>query len=70
MADTVASGGFNFRPFDASVRLAEVILGPNCGESEDDVRDLVAGHDPGAVVFRARLAWKHFKVVPFESSVP
>lgn len=67
--DTVAGRVLQFRPFDGEVKLAEVVLGPNCGESIDDVRQLVAAHYPDAIVFKARLAWKHFKVVPLESSV-
>ena len=63
-------GRFHFYPFDVHLRLAEVILGPQCELPIDAVRDLTNARYPNAVVFRARLALKFFKVVPQESSVP
>ena len=68
--ETIAGRVMQFRPFDAKVKLTEVILGEKCAESLVDIRHLVAAHCPGAIVFKARLAWKHFKVVPVESTVP
>ena len=70
LEEAIAGRVMQFRPFDSKVRLAEVILGPHCTESLSDVRQLVTTHSPGAIAFKARLAWKHFKVVPLESSVP
>jgi hypothetical protein len=58
-----------FRQFDERLVLREVILGPKCAEDLEQLR----GHPAlrrGVRVFKARLAWNHFKVVPVESSVP
>ena len=63
-------GTLHFRSFDSELRLAEVILGPNCNESLESVQTVVAHHWPSARTYRSRLAWQHFKVVPLESSVP
>jgi hypothetical protein len=63
-------GPLYFRRFDASLRLAEVILGPNCAESVEEVRRVVQTNSQGAITFKARPAWQHFKVVPLESTVP
>lgn len=63
-------GSLHFRPFDEKLQLAEVILGPNCVESLEDVRRIVARHCSAARTYKARLAWQHFKVVPMERSVP
>ncbi len=70
LASTVPRDGLYFRSLDSTVRLAEVILGPLCTESLTDMRMLVYQHYPSAITFKARLAWKHFKVVPYESTVP
>jgi Protein of unknown function (DUF2971) len=70
LASAVPHGALHFRPLDATIRLAEVILGPLCTESLTDIRALVDHHCPGVITFKARLAWKHFKVVPYESLVP
>jgi len=65
----VESGNLKFRLFDNRLRLREIILGPKCINDVLDVRDLAARHR-GVRIFKARLAWNHFKVVPVESSVP
>jgi len=56
-------GGLHFWPFDENMRLAEVILGPRCGEKLSTVATLVAKTNPNAVVFKARLAFRSFRVV-------
>lgn len=70
LTEATAVGTLHFRPFDNKLRLAEVVLGPNCAEPLEDVRRIVARHHPEARTYKARLAWQHFKVVPMESSVP
>jgi len=67
--EATTEGDLQFHPFDESLQLAEVILGPNCETSLDDVRTLVLQQYPQAHTFCARLAWQHFKVVPKESTV-
>jgi hypothetical protein len=69
LTTAVQVGTLHFLPFSNSLQLAEVILGPSCTELLEDVRQVVRKHCPKARVFKARLAWKHFKVVPQESSV-
>ena len=66
----VNEGMLHFCRFDSTLKLAEVILGPQCSLSLDSVRELTQAHHPHAVIFQARLAFKHFKVVPDESTVP
>jgi len=55
--------GLYFRPFDKDLRLAEVILGPRNGLSLPAIRELTDTTNRGAVVFRARLAFRSFDVV-------
>lgn len=65
----VNEGMLHFCRFDSTLKLAEVILGPQCSLSLDSVREFTQTHHPHAVVFRARLAFKFFKVVPDERTV-
>jgi hypothetical protein len=67
--DAVEIGNLKFRRFDDRLVLREVILGPRCELTIDQARTLPAVNR-GVHVFKARLAWNHFKVVPVESSVP
>lgn len=65
-----AERGLYFYEFSEDLRLAEVILGPLCEISLDRIRDLVQqlyGED--IQVFRARLAFKSFNVVPKQSTL-
>jgi hypothetical protein len=66
----VPEGRLHFVPFGPELELAEVILGTECVLSIDAVRDTVRGRYPNAVVFKARLEFKGFHIVPQESSVP
>lgn len=56
-------GGLYFWPFNSDMRLAEVILGPRCDNKLSTISALVAVTSPDAVVFKARLAFKSFRVV-------
>jgi hypothetical protein len=58
-----AEGGLYFWPFNADMRLAEVILGPGCDHRLSTIATLVEATSPDAVVFKARLAFKSFRVV-------
>lgn len=60
----------HFKRFDNGMRLAEVILGPECALSSKSVRNLVEATTPNVVVFTARLAFIFFSVVPEEYSIP
>lgn len=62
--------GLYFCPFGEDMGLAEVILGPQSGLSLTAIRRLTDATNPGAVVFRARLAFKSFEVVPDGKSLP
>ncbi len=56
-------GPLYFWPFGENMRLAEVILGPRCDLKLPDVRRLVARSNSEAVAFKARLAFRSFRVV-------
>ena len=70
LANLTSDQGFYFRPFDDQLRLAEVILGPKCQSSLQSVHATVASRYSAVRTFESRLAWKYFRVVPRESSVP
>lgn len=62
--DASTDGARHFWPISGDVQLAEVILGPLCEEPVESVRQKVKSHFPNAVVFKARLAFQSFKIVP------
>ncbi|MCH7777567.1 MAG: DUF2971 domain-containing protein [Gemmatimonadetes bacterium] len=66
----ITEGSMHFCPFDQNLQLAEVILGPQCSLSLDDVRQLTLAKHPHAVTFAARPAIKFFTIVPKEKTVP
>lgn len=70
LANATQEGDLHFVSFDEDLELAEVILGANCDASLEDIRRLVSGRYPEVRTFSARMAWKYFKVVPKESTVP
>ncbi|MBN6714029.1 DUF2971 domain-containing protein [Pseudomonas capsici] len=59
-----ADGQFHFWPIGSDIQLREVILGALCEQPVESVRQKVARHFPDAVVFKARLAFQSFKIVP------
>ncbi len=65
-----ADGDLYFRSFCEEFDLTEVILGPECTLPLDETRQLVQSLFPRAVTFKARLAFKSFKVVPQKRTVP
>jgi len=65
----IEDNGLLFRPLDERLQLREVIIGSKCEMSFEDILEK-AGRHPNVRVFKSRLAWNHFKVVPVESSVP
>ncbi len=62
-------GNSFFYPFSNKLQLAEVILGPLCELPISEVRGLVRGSYDRVRVYKARLAFKWFTVVPDERSV-
>jgi hypothetical protein len=52
-----------FVPFDDEMRLAEVIIGERCEAPLDPTRDRVSAKASSAVTFKARLAYRSFRVV-------
>jgi hypothetical protein len=70
LTSTVKEGRHHFYPFDDSLALSEVILGPECVLTLEAIRDLVEAKYHQAVTFSSRLAWGSFNVVPKESTVP
>lgn len=69
LADSQLDKGLYFYPFTAEIRLAEVILGPNCDLQLMEVRSQVQDLLPEVHTFCARLATQHYKVVPKESTL-
>ena len=63
LSDANPEENLYFWPFNEDLRLAEVILGPRCDQKLGDVRSLVARSTPEAVSFKARLAFRSFRVV-------
>ena len=63
LSDASRQGNLYFWPFSQDLRLAEVILGPRCDRRLGDVRSLVARSTSEAVSFKARLAFRSFRVV-------
>ena len=70
LGNATKEGDLHFCPFDDTLRLAEVILGPLCSLNIDALRSAVEKHGPDAVAFRSQLAFNSFNVVPDESTVP
>jgi hypothetical protein len=69
LKNAIVEGRLCFFPFSKNLRLAEVILGPQCQLSIDHVRDLVDARHPNVLTYQARLAFKKFSVVPKESTL-
>ena len=64
LKDAREDKGMYFCYFDRSFELTEVILGPNCKESLDDLRKRVQARYPRATTIKSRPAIKHYAVVP------
>lgn len=60
----LAEGELHFWPICGDIQLTEVILGPLCEEPIESVRQKVKLNFPNANVFKARLAFQSFKIVP------
>jgi hypothetical protein len=63
-------GRLHFVPFGPELELAEVVLGTGCVLSLDVVRDTVKSRYPSAAVYKARLEFKGFHIVPQENTIP
>jgi hypothetical protein len=59
--DTVESGKY-FYPFDNSLILREVILGPHCELPMDGIQNIVRDFMPSVSVIKARIAFTRFEV--------
>jgi hypothetical protein len=66
---STTEGGSYFYPFDLTIALKEVILGPMCELPIDRIRELVHSTYDSVSVVKARLAFKWFSVVADERSV-
>jgi hypothetical protein len=69
LRDSVSEGSLHFMPFGKELELTEVVVGPECNVAVAEVRKLVDSLYAGAVTFKARLAFKFFKIVPDEREV-
>lgn len=70
LESAVQEGRLHFVAFGADLELAEVILGAECAIELETVRNLVRTKYPSAVVYKSRLAFKFFHIVPQESTIP
>ncbi len=70
LSDAFKEGRLCFLPFGPDLELAEVVLGPLCAHSLQSVRQLVTSRYPAALTYKTRLAFKSFKVVPDERTIP
>jgi hypothetical protein len=68
--ETTESNGLHFFPFDDSLKLAEVIIGPHCTLQREPVREQVRRRYRDVAVYNARLAYGYFSIVPTESTIP
>lgn len=63
LSKTKEENGLYFLPFDEDLCLREIILGQRNNLSIEDVRALVKATNPRAVVFKARLEYKAYRIV-------
>lgn len=63
-------GHLYFSPYNIRLKLVEVILGPACSLALKKVRSLVDSRYTGVTTFKARLAYRSFRVIAHGSSVP
>lgn len=70
LESALLEGRLHFVPFGPELQLAEVVLGPQCLLRVTSVRELMQSGSAMPVVFKARLAYKSFHVVPDESTIP
>jgi hypothetical protein len=71
MNETFESERNRFFKFDDTLRLSEVIIGERCTEKLDEVRAMVReNYKDDVAVYTARSAWRSFKMVPDEDTVP
>lgn len=68
--DAYAEGSLQFWPIEGDIQLTEVILGPLCELPLGSIRKIVSQHFPNATVFKSRLAFQSFKIVPDARTVP
>jgi hypothetical protein len=62
-------GGLYFLPFSKGLKLVEVILGSLCDFSLGKIRALVDTKYPDVMTYRARLAYRSYRIIPKGSSV-
>ncbi|MGO4312602.1 DUF2971 domain-containing protein [Pseudomonas sp. KB_15] len=62
--DAYAEGSLHFWPIKGDIQLVEVILGSLCELPLGPMRQRVKQHFPNATVFKSRLAFQSFKIVP------
>jgi Protein of unknown function (DUF2971) len=67
--EATKENGLFFYPFDASVELREVILGPMCRSPLEDIRQLVSKYHDSVTVFKARMAFRNFNIVADQRSL-
>ena len=69
LADSELEGGLYFMPFSGNLKLVEVILGPLCDLNLRKIHALVGRSYHGVMVYKARLAFRSFRIIPDGKSV-
>ena len=69
LAHSKSEGGLYFLPFGELLKLVEVIMGPLCEFDLKKIRSLVDSNHENVMTYKARLAYRSFRVIPMGSSV-
>ena len=69
LEEATQEGRLHFVPFGENLKLTEVILGTECELSVEAARETVRCRYPDAAVYKARLEFKGFHIVPQESTI-
>jgi hypothetical protein len=59
-----SEGSLYFLPINKSVKLVEVILGSLCDFNLSKIRKLVDNHHADVMTYKARLAYRSFRIIP------
>src|SRR5258705_1810131 len=68
--DTVLENSRHFHMFSNRFQLHEVVVGQRCRVKLAEIRKLVGTHQPQAIAYSARLAFRSFRIVPIETTIP
>jgi hypothetical protein len=70
LEDGEKEGSLYFLPFSKTLRLVEMILGPACNLNLLKLRKLINEHHRDVTTFKARLAYRSFRIIAQGNTVP